>query len=193
MAIFRVPVRLTYSAAGGPGINVFHLRCADDTVLQDELQAGVDALHQFYVSIGNLLGASTLVECEVATNVQTDEAVAVDWTPIQTTNTGTEATLLALVISWKTVSATRRGKGRTFVGPLNSGVSESNGTPSGEALAPLGSAAAALVSSSQAANGWALAVYGQQNAGVAEPKVARDVIAYSVRDRFSVLRSRRPR
>jgi hypothetical protein len=95
------------------------------------------------------------------------------------------------VCGWRTTLAARRGRGRTFLGPLNVDAGSTDGTPSPGALSTINSAAAALIATSSETNDWAFAVYGQQSSGISGVKVARDITAQNVRDVFAVLRSRR--
>lgn len=92
--------------------------------------------------------------------------------------------------------------GRTFIGPLQNGTLEPNGTVATASLTVLNNAVQALVDSSTSAgvlNEWAIGVYGQEDATPgaspeirrAEPKVLRDITDFRIKDRFSVLRSRR--
>jgi len=112
--------------------------------------------------------------------------------------TGSAPQALALVVTWRTTIAARRGRGRTFVGPLPTNAIQSDGTPSVSLLSTVGTAAAALSASSTALGAGAIGVWGYSAAKApgtvrdpADAKVFRDFTGYGIRDLFGVLRSRR--
>jgi hypothetical protein len=94
---------------------------------------------------------------------------------------------LAIVVNLRTTSATRRGRGRVFIGPLNSlAIGSDDGTIATDRLAMVRNAWQSFVADSLTANGWGLAVWSDLDS------LARDVTSAAVNDRFGVLRSRRP-
>jgi hypothetical protein len=114
--------------------------------------------------------------------------------------TGSAPQLLAVVCTWKTSIAARRGRGRTFVGPLATSAVQADGTPLDALVTDVKAAAAALVASSMGFGNGALGVYGYSAAKTpgkenprnpADAKVFRDFTGYAVRDLFASLRSRR--
>lgn len=93
--------------------------------------------------------------------------------------------LLALVVGWRTASATRSGRGRTFIGPLGPTAGASDGTPTAGFVSALSGAAIDFVDDSNSANGWAFGVLSTKTG------TFRPVTGSSVRDRFAFLSSRR--
>jgi hypothetical protein len=191
MAIYRIPVNLNYTGAGGPGVNVWHFRTADpeDSVLHPEADEALEAIHQFYVALGIFMAVENAtfpgeaVIIDPATNKGTFRNLA-NWS-VTSSSTSMLPPANALVVSWRTAEASRSGMGRTFVGPIKSANSETNGTPSSGMLTAFRNAAVDLVNKSEAANLWAIGVYSRQE------RVLRDITGSNVRDQFAVLRSRR--
>ena len=193
MAVYRVPVKLTWTGSGSPGVNVFHVHVVAGDPLVEVAEA-ITALGTFYTAIGVLLWqGSTWTIGDPVTDAETDELLAV--TPLSgATSHGQSSKLapaLAIVCGWRTTTAARRGRGRTFLGPLNVDAGSTDGTPSSGALSTIQTAATALISSSTGDAGWNLAVYGQENPGEEFPRLARAFSTASIRDTFAVLRSRR--
>jgi hypothetical protein len=94
-----------------------------------------------------------------------------------------------LAVTWKTdaVLAGRRVRGRTYLGPLQIGVNEADGSP----------AAAALALAETFATEWTdngltdtFAVVWHRPVGGAGG-TAEDITGHQIRDKFAVLRSRR--
>lgn len=210
MTIWRVPVVCTWPGIGSPGVNVWHVRCnsglgADAT----ELQSAVDSIHTFYDAIGPSAAApGTPLRASIAftlgqvVEVDSQTAGAPTWSTLTVGGAmGSTADVLQLCLSWKTTIAARRGRGRTFIGPLNSNVVTTDGTPRDDYVTLIKAAAQGLVDRNDNLNGWAVAIYGQQSMlkgptvtpemRQAAPHVARDIIGYSMQDKFAVLRSRR--
>lgn len=189
MAIVRVPVRIDYAAAGGPGYNVWHVRLVDDDPGTWELDAALDAMVTFYDAIKSLYTTTTKIyigEGMIVDPLGSPEYVADDVRQVNgTTTAGPTATLLAMVVSWRTTSATRSGRGRTFIGPLTANVGQGDGTPGDSFVTTLRNAATALVSASSGAGGWSIGVLSTKEG------VLRDVTGSTVRDRYSYLSSRR--
>jgi hypothetical protein len=114
--------------------------------------------------------------------------------------TGSAPQALSLVITWRTTLASRRGRGRTFMGPHVTADMQSDGTPSTTLVTDANTSSAALITSSTAYGNGAIGVYGYDAAktpGKANPrnpadaKIFRDFVGKNVRDIFGVLRSRR--
>lgn len=185
MATYKVPVSITHPGLGGVAYNVFHLRCEDDGDLGDAMGALVD----FYEACAGMYPDNT--------NVLVGDGVIKDpygsptyasFTPVLVESTGIAAQspqLLAMVVSWRTTAATRSGRGRTFIGPLNTNCWEADGTPATAYLAGLVGAAQDLVDASTGLGGWAFGVYSHKDS------VLRDFIGSGVKDRASFLSSRR--
>jgi hypothetical protein len=100
-------------------------------------------------------------------------------------NPNTNSTLLAVCISWRTSAASRSGRGRTFIGPLNKTAAEIDGSPTAGVLSSLRNAADDLVAAVGNADGTGLGVYSVKQG------VLRDFTGATVADRFAYLSSRR--
>jgi hypothetical protein len=90
-----------------------------------------------------------------------------------------------IVVGWRTSGGGRRGRGRTFLGPLDSILLEANGGVVDLELTAIRDAAAALVDASDSFNDGALGVFSPTG------NLFRDFVSSAVRDQFAVLRSRR--
>lgn len=188
MPTYRVPVRINFVSGGGPGYNVWHVRTTAGDAAQ--LDAALDALEAFYTAIKAYYVSTTTIvlgEGMIKDPLGSPEYV----TDQSRTVTGTGASgmashLLAICCSWRTTSATRSGRGRTFLGPLGANINDNNdGTPTAAAMTAIRAAAATLVAAGNGTNGWAI--------GVLSPTqgVLRDITGVTVNDKFAVLRSRR--
>lgn len=188
MAIFRVPARIDFPQAGGPGFNIWHVRTNDPQGA--ELEGALGALEDFYSAIAGLYPASasiTLGEGIIKDPLGSPEFMPDDFRKVVGAGAFTlSPSLLSIVVGWRTVSATRSGRGRTFLGPFAVGPQDqADGTPNGGTLNTIRAAAQELVSDSTAPTGWAVGVLSTKQG------VLRDITGSSVRDRWAVLRSRR--
>lgn len=188
MSIFRVPVSVSFPQAGGPAMNVLHVRTADvDTA--EEIGNALDALEAFYTAIQ--IYFPQYAQIRLGEGMVQDVLGSPVYYPddLRVINSSSSlppaATLLAVVVSWRTVSATRSGRGRTFIGPIQTNAIDGDATPSAALISALNTAAGNLVSASTGAGGWSLCVLSQKE------HLARDVTGHRVRDRWGVLRSRR--
>lgn len=207
MAIYRMPVRLDHPVLGPQGaINVWHFRTGGTTAPgpNSEFSRAVDSIQRFYQDIcgtgttpGNVMAPGTTVIADNVNQVGTDSVFPVTFAKVTSGGTGPAAPpSLAITIGWRTSSATRRGRGRTMIGPLHGGAVEADGTVAPAFLTNLTNAAQRLVTTSTAAigdgAGWAVGVYGLQNAGGTrqDPHVLRDLTGFKILDHFGWLRSR---
>lgn len=199
MPLYRATMVLTYPRPGSPGANVWHFRTAgttpSDAPARNEAVAAIESFYTDIIGSGSEFFAPGLRgRMTQAIEVNTQEAFDVD-AQFDADPEGPNLTpdVLALVVGWKTSSATRRGRGRTFLGPLETTVLDVDGTPTAGALSQVSTAAQNLVDASTAGGGWAVGIYGLQNAGGGStaPHVLRDITGFKVRDQFAVLRSRR--
>lgn len=188
MPIYRVPARIEYVGSGGPGFNIWHVRTDDSAGA--ELDSALNALEEFYSDISSLFAASSRVV--IGEGMIKDPLGAPEFAPddSRTITGGGPFTVgpapLAIVCGWRTVSATRSGRGRTFLGPFSvAAQDQADGTPGGASLESIRTAATGLVNSSTGLNGWAVGVLSTKTG------VMRDITGFSVRDRWAVLRSRR--
>jgi hypothetical protein len=188
MPIVRIPARIEYVGSGGPGFNIWHARTVDTG--PGDLNLVLDALEGFYTSIAGLYAASSRVvigEAMIKDPLGAPEFLADD---SRTITGGGAFTVgpqpLAVVVGWRTVSATRSGRGRTFLGPFTVGAQDqADGTPNGGTLSIIRDAAQELVESSNNPSLWSIGVLSTKQG------VLRDITGSSVRDRWAVLRSRR--
>ena len=133
----------------------------------------------------------------------TDISDQTEATPTFASVTGTGAVgyapqALSVVVTWKTSIAARRGRGRTFLGPMGSGIMQTDGSITDANLTTIRTAAAALVTSSLGYANGAIGVYGVETPRTDDsvpysslPHVFRDYTSSSVRDIFGIMRSRR--
>ena len=184
---YRVNVNIQYPQTGGPGLNTWHFRHEDIAAL--DLDGVLGVLQNFYIGIRSFYDGATTISCpdeiiEDPYGSPTYQSVT-GWSVL---GNGTGLNMPPsdqVVVTWRTASATRSGRGRTFIGPLVSGLLEDNGTIQAGSLQLIRDAAAALVSESLTDGNWAFGVYSRTDS------LLRDFTASNVRDRFAVLRSRR--
>ena len=98
---------------------------------------------------------------------------------------GMTSALLAVVVSWRTTSASRSGRGRTFIGPLCAEAAQQDGTPTPACVNTIRDAASDLREASEGPLGWSLGVLSVKQG------VLRDFTGEKVADRFAYLSSRR--
>lgn len=200
MAIFRVPINISFPGAGSPGANIWHIRTTDPVVVNELVQANalINYIHTFYVDLLAYFPNTTAITLGTVVEETTQREISPTFATVAGTGTGSSPQALALVVTWKTSIAARRGRGRTFVGPLNTGAVESNGTPNETFRSNALLAAQNLVNSSMAYGNGAVGVWGYQNAWTepgprpsGQPRVLRDFTGRTIRDLFGILRSRR--
>lgn len=200
MAVYRIPIEIINPNFPSNMANVWHGRT--DTTDDfwdpvDETSSLLGALKAFYTVVAGVVAKDTKFRFPTAIVDVTDPAapteVNVTAIPDITSSITTLAPKgLSLCVSWRTSLRARRGRGRQFLGPMGDGMLDPNtGLPYEPNRLVIQDAVDDLVAASTAVNGWALGVYGQETAGVAEPKVLRDFVAGDVAKEFSLLRSRR--
>lgn len=189
MAIFRVPVQIVYPQQGGPGYNVFHVRtigpAGDDA---DQLSEALDALEEFYLKVRGTMTPGTSIrigEGMIKDPLGSPEYQQDDLRVVPVVGSGGTPgpSLLAVVVSWRTPSASRSGRGRSFIGPFQT--TAIGDTPDTATIQNLTGAASKLVSSSTGPSGWSVGVLSVKQ------QLLRDITGYKVRDRWSFLSSRR--
>lgn len=189
MAIFRIPVTITYNGGGGPGVNVWHAEAPQPVNLANLTAIG-DILETFYTGIQTLVPTGvTFASDGVATDVQTGEQESFPPFSITASSTvGYAPAATALCVTWRTGTALRSGVGRTFLSPIKTASVDSDGTPTTAALTTVRNACASLLSANATtfADGeGGLGVYSRTTGAIRQFQTAR------VRDTFAVLRSRR--
>lgn len=191
MTLYQMTVDISSPVLGGQGVNIWHLRNtgpAPDTA--SELNGLSELVHQFYESIDACFHGDTLITFDgTMTEVGSDEPSVFEGLDTWGTDGGTSVPNLppanCIVAAWGTASATRRGHGRTFLGPLSRDCAEDNGTPVEAIRSLIVSAGQDLISASEGLANGALGVYSTKD------KVLRDFTSIKVANRFAVLRSRR--
>jgi hypothetical protein len=198
MAIVRIPVEIVIPGVPSACVNVWHARVETAGDLEgggvEPFNGPLGALHTFYTAIKNLYPtAGTITIPEQVVEVSTQEIMGTsDPIPvIGTTGSFMTSPGLAITVGWQTSIAARRGRGRTFIGPLKAGAVQDDGTVHETDKATLTTALTNLLNESKALNGWALGVWGQESANNPTPKVLRDFQGFTVAQKFAHLRSRR--
>lgn len=188
MPTYRADIGLTWPGNGSPGVNTFHFRC-DDGFGQTDVQEVIDGLSTFYETARNIIHSSVQITCPneiVEDPYGSPKFYAVTgWSKPGTGQGSLLPPATQIVVGWRTESATRSGRGRTFLGPLSSDVLEADGSPVGAKLGFAQGAADALVAASKDWTYASLGVYSQTQG------LLRDWQGARVRDVFAVLRSRR--
>ena len=190
MPIIRVPVTITNSYLPDPAMNVWHVRTVSSPADGDDLTQALNSIEQFYEDIIQVYPNGTAIRL--------GEGMIQDplGEPTYVSDDGREVTkggsldhplplYAALVISWRTSSASRSGRGRTFIGPLRTESLQTDATPANEVVSLLKSAAKGHVARSGGVNGWATGVLSVKQG------LLRDHLDADVKDRFAYLSSRR--
>jgi hypothetical protein len=206
MAVFRMAVETTLTGMPDKAVNIWHFRAgtaisqAGSPVDEAAFAGAVDAIHTFYGSItgtgtntAQILAHGAKVNATAAINVETQEAHTVNFAPMTVGGTGGKAPYsMAICINWYSSVASRRGRGRSYLGPLDGYMLDADGTPRDDYLTPLRAAGQRLIDASKASNGWGIGVWGLEQAGGGPkaPHVLRDLVGLKVNDNFAWLHSR---
>lgn len=190
MTLLRLPVDITWPyGSGSPGASVFHLRTGNNVDIPGVGNSLSEIIRQFYAALDDLYVDSVRISfAGLVTGVGEDTGVAYELDPWQVQGTAAVGPLPPsnqIVVGWKTSSATRSGRGRTYIGPLQYAVVDDAGSPATPVLTVVRNAAAALVTSQGALETGGIGVFSQKQ------QVFRDFTGSVVRDTFAVLRSRR--
>jgi len=170
MPVYRVPVDIVWTGPGSPGANIWHVRTVDPEIGSGQLQNHVNTIHTFYAALASNAGftdgifaTGTTFTLGSVTDVETDEAASPTWTTVtQTTTLEDAAPVLQVCVGWKTASASRRGTGRTFLGPLNKGCVDTDGSIRGDRKTTIMNAAQAVVTANASGTAGAVAIWGCQ-------------------------------
>ena len=185
-------------------VNVWHFRTGIDpggAIDAAPASSAVTAIRTLYSNLAAYYPGGASITSEGPVDVETSEGVNAPFTAVAGSGVGGNLpSILAACVSWKSTIRARRGTGRTFFGPLVPGFLQSDGTITDAVLTQFRTHVQTLVSASLQDNGWAIGIYGQVRATPkasaeerrAEQHVLRDVVSFTVKDRFSVMRSRRP-
>ena len=190
MSTLRIPVTINNSLLPSPAMNIWHAR-ADDFG-GEEVGGLLDVLEDFYTAIAGWYIDSTTIT--FGDNIIVDPYGSPEYGPSDPRTVAAgggsgagepSSVMLALVVGWRTASASRSGRGRTFLGPIRRAALGSDGTPDGAFVTAATTAANALVTASTGLNGSALGIYSQKES------LLRDITGVRIRDRWSYLSSRR--
>lgn len=194
MGVWRTAVQITGGMLPDPAANIWHIRTGQevgDATYADALQDAMDAIGTFYDTLKTSFGVGCRMEWDgTATELDTDTPRVADGLTGFSVLSGGDSSLPAadaLIVQWRTSLATRRGRGRTFLGPLTRGAIEDNGTPTEPKRAEVLAAAQALVDASSGTNAppWAVGVWSPTD------KVLRDFTGCAVPNVIASIRSRR--
>lgn len=191
MAILSVPIRLNFPGGGGPGVNVWDTRVITESGgPSSDLQAQVDLLETFYTDLlaGDLLpgGYSASFDGTATSVGENPEYYTADpWTITETGDPNIAPAMAQMIVTLRTTSATRRGRGRKFIGPVRPTVVSPSGVPTTTAVGVLQDAAQNLLDGSELLANGAFGVYS------AVDGLFRDLTSVQARNYFASLRSRR--
>jgi hypothetical protein len=200
MAIFRVPFNIAFLGAGSPGANIWHIRTIDPSAVTELNQANtlIGYIRTFYLTCSTYMPTTATITLGTVTEEETQREIVPTFASVPGAGSGAMMQALSVVVTWKTTIAARRGRGRTFVGPLATVVVQSDGTIVDSVRTAILGGANTLVASSMAYGNGAVGVYGysaakpqDQPRNPTDPRVFRDFTGAAVRDLFGVLRSRR--
>jgi len=192
MPVYRGVWTIDHPSLGGTGTNTWHCRITSSAGSPDEKPAlnGLNvALGQFYTAIEDIYAGGAHLHFNgewTQIDVPEPRIVAADTNDVVvggTTDALPPAT--CIVVGWRTEAATRRGRGRTFLGPLRTSVNQSNGTPLETVRAEVETAAADFIDQFDGLDGSAFGIWSEADS------VLRDIVDGRVRNEFAVLRSRR--
>nr|CRY96605.1 hypothetical protein [uncultured prokaryote] len=197
MPIYAAQIRYTYPGPGSPGYNTWHVRTPDGVPEAFALvQEWSDRIRLFYANLNQFYAAATRFESSVFRDVESGEAFEPEFAPYTSGNTNDSLPVaVAYCVTWKTDNNTKRGRGRSFLGPLASRVLDSNGYLNQTSKDLLRTQVESLIdfSDTNDASG-AIGVWGLAP-GVADvkgaPRVFRDITSARLTNDFAVLRSRR--
>lgn len=191
MATLHVPIRLNFPGGGGPGVNVWDVRVIGESGgPSEDLQEMVDALEVFYTDLmaaDIFPGAYSASFDGTATSVGEDpEFYTADaWTVTESGDTDIAPPIAQMILTLYTSSATRRGRGRKFIGPVRPETVEADGTPTTAAVGALQAAGETLLATSEGSINGAIGVYSEVDS------TFRDLSRVLARNYFASLRSRR--
>ena len=191
MGLWLASVKSTFQFGSKHGANTWHIRTVGGADEKADLNAAMAAVRAFYAGVKPYMRPTTShtfdgVVREVGAAEPTARADLTTWTETGTSGSGTDTPPhLAIVVSWQSALATRKGRGRTFLGPFGAASLDTDGTPLDTTLTAVRASATALRDASVTDNGWAIVVYSEAD------KVGRDVVNSKVTDQWAVMRSRR--
>lgn len=163
--ILKIVNAITGSPGSPPDYNVMHVNDVTGTLAS--AQAIVQSIADFYTAIKAYYGGG--VHVTAGATVYQDPPgfnLLVGTAPVDVAGTdlsGYAAPQLSVVVSWRTIVATRSGRGRTFLGPFGRAAETTNGTPTPSMVTTMQTAATALIANLSAQSGSPrLVVYSQK-------------------------------
>lgn len=194
MTIWATKVNIHSPAMPDDGVNTWHMR--EDAAFPIDSRAAVEDMmvwvSVFYEGIKGVYTPDTVLSWDgEATEVGSEDpkfhSGMTAWSKTGTGGSNAMPPADQMLVKWSTASASRSGKGRTFIGPLSEDNLQSNGTPEESNRSVIQGAADALISTSEAADAESQAI------GIWSVKdgVLRDITGASVPNKFASLRSRR--
>lgn len=189
MGIVRTTVRTDFTSTGGPGYSTFHFRDDADGGRQAAIQNAANALQAAYTLLRPGMPESTLMAGEGRwVDVDTEEVFETPVWTVRGAVAGTAQYLppaTTLVIGWRTGTAARSGRGRTFLSGYTEEHNTGNGSPTQPPVDQARALGASIVNFNDTLGNGAFVVYSPTY------RIARDIVGSAVRPRWAVLRSRR--
>lgn len=191
MALWRATVNLSFPIGSQGGTNTWHMRSTGIEPADTDIQDLLDAIQAFYDALSNDFpsGFHAIFDGFVTQVGVEDPDSLGGFTPwnvagdAATTAWGPSPAMAC--ITWRSTKASRRGRGRTFVGPVRADDFQSDGTLDTDFRSRLLEAASDLIDSSEATSNGAIGVYSTIDHQL------RDYVAATVTDQVAILRSRR--
>ena len=191
MGTYQVLVGISHPSIKGPAINTWHLRTTSPPVTTElaEINGLMASLQQYYADIEGTMAGGTVFSFDgLCTGVLTDAGTEVTATPWTFTVEGSDEPLPSATAAcqiWATSSATRSGRGRTFLSPVSTACLEADGTITATALGLYQTGKSNLISAFSGGGNGAFCVFSRKES------LFRDITGGKMADKFAVLRSRR--
>lgn len=191
MALWRATVNLAYATGSTAGTNTWHLRSTGVEPADTDIQDLMDAIQSYY---DDFLAAFCPTSYHATFDGSVQEVGSVDpniiggfttWDEVGGAGTSYGPNLAQVCVGWRTAQGSRRGRGRTFMGPLSSAVFGADGTIDNTALLGMQGLAHDLVAASEGFSNGAIGVYSSVD------HVLRDFTGFVINDRVAYLSSRR--
>lgn len=192
MGVYRCTVKSTFPIGSTRGTNTWTVRTVGTGGDETDVQTLMGVVRDFYVDMASSTPSDFTwswdgTSQELGTEEPTLLPVADTWSVTGTDASEYGAASNMAVVTWRTSLATRRGRGRTFIGPIGRDFVDTDGTLGDGYLGQLRQAAADLVG----AQGGFVGTVGGLCVWSDLDGVARDFIGSTVTDQVAVLRSRR--
>lgn len=190
MPTVTIPIDITWTgASGSPGVNVWHGRIDSAVEPFEDLGTLTEFLETFYSGLLSLFTTTTTIRWAGEANGVGDDTgdlfTSDPWTLTGTGSNGAMPPANCMLASWRAATGGRSGRGRTFLGPLDRGAEENNGTPAELFRTAVQGEIDELISSSSGFGNGALGIYSRADG------VFRDFVSGTCPNYFAVLRSRR--